>query len=357
MEGSDPRVIGSFSFPAESSHPAGDIGNHILPEAAVVCAGILAFSATTTRLFARYTIRMLDVPDILLAFFLFYLYNEYEAGIYPGLGVHTWEYNHDLAKASHYDYRLGSILFAIIVLLLKAAILLDWKHIFVPRTRNTLSWVLVTMIWANCLFYCVGILIEVVGCSTDYDGKVNCKIDLAMYTIASGIINVVSDLIILITPHWVVWKLNMPNAQKMGVSVLFLIGFFATSSALARVVYIVKGLQTTDFVYYIAEGNLWAVSELTFGYLVIGVPSIPKALHGLSCTKYFGSVVTSRTGPPSHPASYYSGRPTWPGFTSRRNRDPTEEGGQEAYGLVTMLNEEEGNIPPPPRAQSRAGRE
>jgi hypothetical protein len=116
-------------------------------------------------------------------------------------------------------------LFGLNIVFLKAAILLDWVRTFVPAgTRNTLFYLLYTLIGTNAVFYFIGTFIEAFQCPPNTLSTEHCPIDAPKYNISSGIINVISDLTILIAPHWVIWKLNMTRTQKMGVSFMFLIG-------------------------------------------------------------------------------------------------------------------------------------
>ncbi|KAI0966405.1 hypothetical protein F4678DRAFT_475912 [Xylaria arbuscula] len=300
--------------------PAGDIGYHRLPEFIIVLAGIVGFLAIATRLYARYKIKKLGIPDILLVislgFFGVILYNGFEAAIYPGFGVHIWQFNPKLATASHFNFKLGTISFGLGIAFLKIAILLDWMQIFVPTgTRNTLFWILHFLVWSNALFYFIGTFIDVFVCPPEDVGAVKCNTDLVKYIISSGIINLISDLTILITPHCVIWKLNMSNAQKKGISFLFLIGI----CALARVLYVIKAYRTRDNLYYSVINNIWAIAEQTFGFLVIGIPAIPKAFHDLRWAKRFGTFVRSQSGKPSEHHDREGG---WPISLPRRHRDP-----------------------------------
>ncbi|KAI0397464.1 hypothetical protein F5Y17DRAFT_373665 [Xylariaceae sp. FL0594] len=265
--------------------PVGDIGNHMIPLAVLIVEGVFALLAILVRLLARYMMGRLGISDILLVislgFFLGHYENAYQAIVYPGLGVHQSQFNPELAKASHYSFVAGSVLFGLNIAFLKTAILLDWVRTFVPTgTRNALSYILWTLIWANALFYFIGTFIEAFQCPPDDGSKKvaarHCPIDAPKYNITSGIINVLSDLTILVSPHWVIWKLHMTTAQKTGVSFLFLIGILATASAVVRVYYVVVSYNTGDFLFYSLGINLWAIAEQTFGYLVLGIPSLPK---------------------------------------------------------------------------------
>ncbi|KAI8948131.1 hypothetical protein F4801DRAFT_558009 [Xylaria longipes] len=332
--------------------PAGDIGNHVLPKVIIILTGVVALVVLIIRLYARQMMRRLGIADLLLVismiFYILHHYNAYEAAIYPGLGVHQWQMNPELAAASHYNFKLGSVFFGLNIVFLKIAVLLDWIHTFVPTgTRNALFWILHSLIWTNAIFYLIGTFIEAFQCPPEDVGTSRCNIDVPKYNVASGVINVISDLTILIAPHWVIWKLNLSRVRKIGVSVLFLIGALATGSAIARVVYIDSAYSTGDILFNVVSINLWAIAEQTFGYLVIGIPAIPKVLHDLPCAKHLGSLVRSRTKQTSPPSGGYHDRRTWPNSTPRRYPNLWETGDLDTHALVTIQGGEGKDIPLP----------
>ncbi|KAI8624805.1 hypothetical protein F5Y19DRAFT_303393 [Xylariaceae sp. FL1651] len=328
--------------------PAGDIGNHVLPEVIIIVTGVVAFLAVVIRILARHIMRRLGIADILLVislvFYALHHYNAYQAAIYPGLGVHQWQFNAQLAAASKYNFKLGSVYFGINIAFLKIAILLDWVRTFVPTgQRNALFWMLHALIWSNAIFYFIGTFIEAFQCPPEDVGTPRCNIDVAKYNLASGIINVISDLTILIAPHWVIWKLNMSKVRKIGVSLLFLIGILAIGSAIARVIYVSNAYKTSDILFYSVTINLWAIAEQTFGYLVIGVPAIPKVFQDFPFAKHFGSLARSKR--PTDPSDYHDRDTTWPNSTPRGYQDPWEMGDTDTHVLVTIVGGEDKDIP------------
>lgn len=52
--------------PAPVPTPSGDIGNHVVPEAIVIFTGVLAIVTVAIRLLARYMMKRLGIPEILL---------------------------------------------------------------------------------------------------------------------------------------------------------------------------------------------------------------------------------------------------------------------------------------------------
>ncbi|KAH8165341.1 hypothetical protein CIB48_g2918 [Xylaria polymorpha] len=341
---------------------AGDIGNHVLPQAIILLTGVVALGALGVRLLARHIMRRLGIADLLLVismgFYIAHHYNAWQASVYPGLGVHQWQYNAELATASHYNFKLGSIFFGLNIVFLKIAILLDWINTFVPTgTRNALFWILHILIWSNAVFYLIGTFIEAFQCPPEDVGTPKCNIDVNKYNVASGVINVVSDLTILIAPHWVIWKLNLSKVRKIGVSVLFLIGSLATGSAIARVIYVSSAYSTGDILFHVVTINLWAIAEQTFGYLVIGIPAIPKVLHDFACARRLGSLVRTRSKPTADPSGgAYHNQGTWPNSTPRNYRDVWEND-LDTHVLVTTIKGGEGNDIPLPDLAHLHGRD
>jgi len=75
---------------------------------------------------------------------------------------------------------------------------------------------------------------------------------------------------------------------------LILVSHSATASAVVRVYYVVISYSTGDFLFYALGINLWAIAEQTFGYLVIGIPSLPKIFRDFRLGKAFRSFSISR---------------------------------------------------------------
>jgi hypothetical protein len=113
---------------------------------------------------------------------------------------------------------------------LKVAILLDWLHVFVPTRRSAFFWMLHILMWSNVLFFVSGTLTELFRCIPRekiwkplYEGGY-CGVNIEASNMASGIINLISDIAILFTPQWVIWNLHLSTSKKLGMSALFTIG-------------------------------------------------------------------------------------------------------------------------------------
>ncbi len=146
-----------------------------------------------------------------------------------GIFVHQW--NVQLHTLFNYVYYLenGSAIYGVVIGLTKTAILLDWLHIFVPqRTRNVMAWSIYIIITLNCLYYTAGTLVMLFSCSPRkriWDKTVpgTCINSMAAF-VAAGVVNMVSDFVMLIIPQKIIWSLHLSRGRRAGISSLFAIG-------------------------------------------------------------------------------------------------------------------------------------
>ncbi|RYC59423.1 hypothetical protein CHU98_g6784 [Xylaria longipes] len=152
----------------------------------------------------------------------------------------------------------GGIVFDLLV-----AILLEWIHIFVPPgTRNFMYWASWLLLWAIAIFY-----------TTTFIG-LNCVF---------------------------IWKLQMKSRTKVGVSVIFAIGFLACVAAGARIV-LTLGRQTSpDYTFTFSAVILSGTAELTGGILVMldengQIPLVRSEPVVLSQKRQHASLGNTRSG-------------------------------------------------------------
>lgn len=123
------------------------------------------------------------------------------------------------------------------ILFIKLAILFDWLRMFVPLgQKNKMYWIFHGLIWGNIIYYVSGVSVEMFRCwprqkiwDPFFEGG-SCSIDIAankVVNFASSLINLASDIAILLLPQWIIWKLHLPRTKKIGISLLFVIGILS----------------------------------------------------------------------------------------------------------------------------------
>ena len=194
---------------------------------------------------------------------------------------------------------IASTIYGLVVLQIKAAIILQCLRVLVPTgVRTATYWILWTLMWAHVVFYVICTFIEIFLCNprakawdpTILEG--HCMNSSAV-NIAAAAINTASDLILVVIPQIIIWRLNMSIEKKWAVSVVFLIGllyvhnlcsslktpltiFRACTASAVRMYYSIELLTNKDFIWVATLMGMWVEVEVCCGFLVACIPVFPR---------------------------------------------------------------------------------
>ncbi|KAI0594689.1 hypothetical protein F4775DRAFT_419798 [Biscogniauxia sp. FL1348] len=321
-------------------------GNHALGYGLVLFGSTVTAIAVLIRLGARFLLRKIGIADgfmiSALGLFAGYQYIIYKHSIFPGIGVHQWNFQLKYLPELLYDVHLASIFYGLGIMCLKVAILIDWLHIFVPQGRNAMFWTLHILIWSNIIFYIAGNFAEIFRCTPRekiwnvfYEGG-SCPVNIAAQNFSSGILNLISDVIILALPQWIIWRLNMSRARKFGLSLLFMIGVFICVCAAVSIFWLDQMLHSEDILYCMSFRGIWGIGEWAGGFLIMGIPSAPKVFQNLPLSESVISLIRSLTSY-SAPSNIGDVRlPSWRKPLSRKRRGLWEISELETQNTVSM---------------------
>lgn len=108
-----------------------------------------------------------------------------------------------------------------------------------------------------------------------FSGQVNCTINESAHLLAAGIINTVSDFIMVLLPMGVVYKVQeLPRRQLIVVNMLFAVGFFACIAGIVRTYYtwIMSVSANYDSSWHAWITWLFSAVELYVGLVRISSP-------------------------------------------------------------------------------------
>ncbi|ORY58510.1 uncharacterized protein BCR38DRAFT_73957 [Pseudomassariella vexata] len=212
-----------------------------------------------------------------------FIYCCYDLMATSGYFIHQWDIRLGDLIGISYILHIGGVFYSVTLPLLKAAILLEWVHIFVPmRTRNAFWWICHAVVVVQLMLLVASVLALCFTCIPyekiwDFTIPGKC-LDKSKVEISSASIHLASDAIILCLPQRVIWGLNMPIKRRLGVSVIFSLGVLACTSAAFRLAVTVSYSTANDAIYSVASVILWALAEMTCGFMVICLPTAPKLL-------------------------------------------------------------------------------
>ncbi|KAI0875891.1 hypothetical protein GGS24DRAFT_453257 [Hypoxylon argillaceum] len=292
-----PGVVANFDNPPNQ--------NDIAHATFVICLFFATFSFLV-RMYARLAgLREIKLEDaftfVAYGTYVGYIYCAYRLLVEYGYFIHQWDLHlGDLIEIT-YILQIGGILYSVTLPLLKASILLEWTRLFVPRgTRNVFWWLCIILVGIQLSFLVASVFALCFTCvpfRSIYDftvaGKCIKKADLE---ITSAAIHFASDIVILILPQRVIWTLHMSLRKKLGVSFIFSLGVLACLSAILRLVSTIEYTSAADVTYKVSAVVLWALAEMTCGFIVLGMPTAPKVLLETQLMSKIKSSFRSWTG-------------------------------------------------------------
>ena len=82
----------------------------------------------------------------------------------------------------------------------------------------------------------------------------------------------------------------MARSKKVGVSIIFAIGILGCIAALVRMVETIIHIDSGDYIYNFSALMVCSGAELTCGFLIVCVPSLPKAFQAMGLSKWKSTV-------------------------------------------------------------------
>ncbi|KAE8154331.1 hypothetical protein BDV25DRAFT_126613 [Aspergillus avenaceus] len=171
--------------------------------------------------------------------------------------------------------------------LIKLSLLFLWKRMLTSiRWFQVFCWTMIAVVtaWAISFFFAT-----VFQCGTHWDWNwapiswflTECTNSLNMLTVFTAT-DLVTDFIIIIMPVPVIWRLHMPTRKKIGVTSIFLVGFFTIGAGIARMyIYLVTSYDKEDNPDFIADFTLfilWSEIEVNVGMIVCCMPILGPVL-------------------------------------------------------------------------------
>ncbi|KAI3330147.1 hypothetical protein F4824DRAFT_515848 [Ustulina deusta] len=260
-------------------------------------SSILLLFRACTKIVVLRAVRIEDAIGLVaFAAYSAYMYCVFRFMRNVGFFVHQWDLQVKTISEFQYILLIGANFYDANILCIKVAILMDWLHIFVPgKTRNKFFWACWVVLAINTLYYIANIVAVNLTC-IPFEASWNILVagkclDQKALDTSSAVINLISDLTIMVLAQQVIWNLHMSMKRKLGLSLIFAAGLFGTVSGLFRIIVTVEYQHHADTTYTVSAVVLWAIGEMTSGFLVFCVPAIPKTIgsirNGIAHVKHY----------------------------------------------------------------------
>ncbi|KAI1440296.1 hypothetical protein F5Y02DRAFT_432484 [Annulohypoxylon stygium] len=206
-----------------------------------------------------------------------------------GLSRNQWDIR--AIDAPYYLYMMNiiEIIYGPSMLSAKYFVLVQLKRIFCPGSlKNSVWWILNGLIAATVAYYVACFFTFIFQCwprpaiwNPLLAPDAVC-INFKVATLVSGVINMLLDIGIFLTPLWAIWLLQMPMKRKLGVISVFGVGFFTCAIAVLGVAFRVPLVTDDNLTMAIAKVGLFTFAEY-IGTIFVGcMPLFPRFWASLS---------------------------------------------------------------------------
>ncbi|KAI1099435.1 hypothetical protein F4804DRAFT_321956 [Jackrogersella minutella] len=200
-----------------------------------------------------------------------------------GLSRNQWDIRAIDTPYFLYMMNVTEIIYGPSMLAAKYFVLVQLKRIFCPTgMKNSVWWIIHGLIVATVAYYTACFFTFIFQCwpraaiwNPALAPGATC-INFKVATLVSGIINMILDIGIFVTPLWAIWLLQMPMNRKIGVISVFGAGLFTCTIAVFGVAFRVPLVTDDNLTMAIAKVGLFTFSEY-FGTILVGcMPLFPR---------------------------------------------------------------------------------
>ncbi|KAF4980833.1 hypothetical protein FZEAL_3249 [Fusarium zealandicum] len=107
-----------------------------------------------------------------------------------------------------------------------------------------------------------------------YLGSTGTCIDVKLFFLVLGIMNMMNDIIILTVPIPRIWTLHMTNKTKISIIGIMLLGSFVCVASIARIYYLWGFFQNLDSIWWMGPSFAWSSLEPSVAVISACLPTL-----------------------------------------------------------------------------------
>ncbi|KAH7009426.1 uncharacterized protein B0I36DRAFT_226338, partial [Microdochium trichocladiopsis] len=200
--------------------------------------------------------------------------NLYNASI--GFGMHYWTIPVETGTLILKLFYLNSIVYMVLLVVGKMAILLVYLRIFPVPTIRHITWALLCLLPVLGAVYTLLTALQCIPIESIWDRLITARrcIDINAVIYSRGILSIVEDVAILILPMKQIWQLQIQRHRRITLVALFSIGSFACLTSMIRMKYAVSYSTTFDATWDGVDIVVWSAVEQFCALLCGSLPAL-----------------------------------------------------------------------------------
>jgi hypothetical protein len=207
-----------------------------------------------------------------------------------GLGRHIW----DVTPAEFMNFnKFGNIgagpAYNISLASTKVSILLFYLRFPVSKLFKAATFLVMFVVVGNCIaaVFAVVYLCQPIARNWDFTIPGKCGDGMVLFWVGA-LVNMTSDILILLLPIWLLMPLRLPARRMFGVALILMSGGFVCALTIVRVVDIPKSMGITDITWDYVNNFIWVFLEMNIAIVCACLPSLPAfTKHHFAHTSLF----------------------------------------------------------------------
>ncbi|KAJ6443608.1 hypothetical protein O9K51_04787 [Purpureocillium lavendulum] len=139
------------------------------------------------------------------------------------------------------------------------------------------------VVWATATLFLTVFTCHPIESFWTHEGKC---MDFKMAGIGYSIVNIGTDFAVWLMPIPIMWRVQLPLAQKIALSIIFLLGLFDCGAALGRPISMLAK-QKEDTTWEFASGVKWGIIEICTGIICTCLPAM-RTIFSFAWASGFG---------------------------------------------------------------------
>ncbi|KAH9893844.1 hypothetical protein F4778DRAFT_297876 [Xylariomycetidae sp. FL2044] len=182
-----------------------------------------------------------------------------------GLAGHYWDMTPTSSVEFWKIFYATTLTYNVTLLLIKLSLFFQYYRLIQDIKEYSLLYVgimFLVVAWSTAQIFVLMFQCTPIAKVWDYTMSGHC-LESKLITWINAIGNIVTDVIVLMLPMPVVWRLNLKRGQKWGVIGIFSLGFTTCIISICRLIF--YGNIGYDFSYDTAPVAIWTLAELASG--------------------------------------------------------------------------------------------
>lgn len=193
-------------------------------------------------------------------------------------------------------FYLDQIFYKFTINLTKLSILCLYLRIFSQTWFRRTCWTCVVLIFAYAISSIVATIFQCTPIPRFWNRKLpGTCIDVTAFWYANAIYNIITDIVILASVPPVVWKLRLPQRQKLGLTVVFGLGVFVFCMSILRMTTLDVSSKSIDATHGTLISTMWTMIEASTAIVCACLPMLRTPIQRL-VPKIFPSNYASGSG-------------------------------------------------------------